>query len=218
MRLTRCSAKLAILLIFALLLPRPLLAQSRQPSRGPRPQPQTGQIAVAIGELLKQTPLQPGSAGDVASGKDDSKDEEKPPADDAPINELIAYWRNHSYQDVAENKNKLSDKVRERLLAACEDRPYLLARLTHALPQTSDAYDRVYKLLADDPDENANWKTAVRQWLKFNSPYFRETLVEEVRRLSQNGAADVSAVSALARLDWEAARPMVAAMADGANP
>ncbi|MEP7342990.1 MAG: HEAT repeat domain-containing protein [Acidobacteriota bacterium] len=220
MRSTCCSAKLAALLILALLIPQPLLAQSRQSARQRKPHPQTQQIATAISELLKQNPLQPESSNDDADAapeKDDAK-EEKPPADDAPIKELIVYWRNHTFQDSADSKTKPSDKVRERLLAACEDRPNLLPRLMHALPQTSDAYDRIYKLMTEDPGENAAWKQVTSQWLKFNSSYFREDLIEEARGLSQNSAVDISPVNALARLDWDAVRPMVQTMANGANP
>jgi hypothetical protein len=218
MRSTSCSTKLVALLSLALLIPQPLLAQSRQSARQRASQPRSQQIATAINELLKQNPLQPEALdADAASEKDD-KEESKPPADDAPIKELIAYWRDHTFQDSAGSKIKPSDKVRERLLAACEDRPNLLPRLIHAMPQTPDAYDRVYKLLTEDPDENGAWKQSAHQWLKHNSSYFREDLIEDVRRLTQNDAADISGINALARLDWEAAKPMVEAMANGAHP
>lgn len=220
MRLTRFSAKLAALLIIILLIPSPLVSQSRQPARQRRPQPRTEQIATAINELLKQIPIQsnlPGADTNAASGKD-GKDADKPPADDAPIKELIVYWRDHNFQNSADSKTKPSDKVRDRILEACEDRPLLLQRLLHVLPQTSDAYDRVYKLVTEDTDENVAWKQAARRWLTYNSSYFREDLVAVARQLVQISAVDISAVNALARLDWDAAKPMAQAIANGTNP
>jgi len=216
MRLTRFSAKLAATMVLALLIPPPLFSQSRPPGPPRKSQPQVQQIAVAIGELLKERPLWPDSA-ENENGEADKhapKAEKKPPADDAPIYDLITYWRDHGYTETT----KPSDKVRERLLAACEDRPSLLSRLMFVLPQTPDTQDRLYKLLIEDPDENAPWKNMVRQWLKFNSSYFRENLIEEVRSLSQNNSMDISAVNALAQLDWDAARPMVETMAGSSNP
>lgn len=220
MRSTRCSAKLAALLMVTLLIPSPLFPQSHQSARQRRPQPQTQLIATAVNELLKQTPLQSNlleDDADAASGKD-GKEGNKPPADDAPIKELIAYWRDHTFQDSADSKTKPSDKVRDRILEACEDRPHLLPRLLHVLPQAAGAYDRIYKLITEDADENVAWRQAARQWLKLHSSYFRENLIEDVRRLSQNSIADISAIKALARLDWDAAKQMVQTIANGANP
>ncbi|MEO6723797.1 MAG: hypothetical protein ABIU20_03170, partial [Blastocatellia bacterium] len=221
MRSTRCSAKPAALLMAILLMPSPMFPQSRQSARQRKPQPQTQQIASAVNELLKQTPLQSNLSeddADAASGKDGAKEGNKLPADDAPIKELIAYWRDHTFQDSADSKAKPSDKVRDRILEACEDRPHLLPRLLHVLPQAAGAYDRIYKLVTEDADENVAWRQAARQWLKLHSSYFRENLIEDVRRLSQHSIADISAIKALARLDWDAAKPMVQTIANGANP
>ncbi len=220
MRLTHCSAKLAALLLLTLLIPTQLFSQARQSARQRKPQPRTEQIATAINELLKQNPLQLNPSeddADAAAGKD-GKEGNKAPADDAPIKELIAYWRDHTFQDSADSKAKPSDRVRARILDACEDRPHLLPRLLHMLPQSSDAYDRIYKLVTEDADENVAWKSAARQWLTYNSSYFRESLIEQARQLAQISAVDISPVGALARLDWDAAKPIVQTIANGANP
>jgi hypothetical protein len=55
-----------------------------------------------------------------------TEEESKPPADDAPIKELVAYWFNAQNVSGAPNALKPSDRVSQRLLEACEDRPELL--------------------------------------------------------------------------------------------
>lgn len=216
MQLTR----LAVSLLIAVLIPPPLFSQHRQLAAPFKPQPQVEQIAAAVSELLKQRPLDPESAKEQAAAENDPA-KENPPADDAPINELITYWRNHSVPSNADEKGKPSAKVRERILEACENRPWLLARLTHALPESSETYDRLYNLLMAEGKEQsgeAGWQAPIRRWLKSNSQYFREELVEQVRQLSQNNVMDISPIHTLVRLDWDAARPMVEAMADSPNP
>lgn len=222
MPLTRFSAKLVALLFSAVLIPPPLFSQHRQPANQVKPQQQAEQIAAAVSELLKQRPLDPKSANDQAEAENDSaKEQEKTPADDASIGELITYWRNHSFLPTANDKSKPSAKVRERILAACENRPWLFARLTHALPETPETYDRLYNLLMTDGREQAvevSWQVPLRRWLKSNSQYFREDLIEQVRQLSQNNVTDISPINTLVRLDWDAARPMIEVMASSPNP
>ena len=147
MPLTRSSIRVAALLIIAVLIPPPLLSQNRQPLRQPTPQPQTERIATAINELLKERPLEPKSENRDADVEGDSdKVSDKPPADDAPINELITYWRGQRYKVIVSGKDKPSDKVRERILEACENRPWLFGELTHALSETPETYDRIHRL------------------------------------------------------------------------
>ncbi|HEX9000651.1 MAG TPA: hypothetical protein VGB07_12170, partial [Blastocatellia bacterium] len=95
MPLIQSSIRVAVLLMVAVLIPPPLFSQNRQTASPP----QTEQIGTAIGELLKQRPLEPKSEN-PAAGLDGDSDpvSDKPPADDAPINELITYWRARRYK------------------------------------------------------------------------------------------------------------------------
>jgi hypothetical protein len=154
----RKPAIIALFLIVAVLIPQPLFSQTAQkPSQPIQPAPPKRQtrrtqrveaLAPAISELLKLNPLAPKSLSEKNSGTAtaSSEEETKPPTDDAPIKELIAYWR----RDHGANSEKPSDKVRQRLLEACEDRPILTLGLIELLPETTDTHDRLYKLIKED--------------------------------------------------------------------
>src|SRR5262247_351871 len=160
MRLSRPTAIIAAFLIIAFSAPPSLLSQTApKPSRPKQPAPpkrrtkrpqRADALEPAIKELLKLDPPAPNSIGEKNSENTNasSKEEDKPPADDAPIKELIAYWN----QSHGANAPKPSDKVRQRLLEACEDRPELTPDLISLLPETTDTHDRLYKLLEEQDD------------------------------------------------------------------
>jgi hypothetical protein len=221
MRLLRPTAIIAAFLIIAFSAPPSLLSQTApKPSRPKQPAPPKRQtrrpqrdeaLAPAINELLKLDPPPPKSIGEKNSENADasSKEEAKPPADDAPIKELIAYWsQNHDA-----NAPKLSDKFRQRLLEACEDRPELTPLLIDSLPETADTHDRLYKLLQEDVDDNVYLQDFLRRWLQDNSRYFRDDLITAARGEIANEISSGESLRSLARLDWEAAKPIVEALA-----
>ncbi|MGH9799124.1 MAG: hypothetical protein ACRD82_02075, partial [Blastocatellia bacterium] len=215
---------MTFLLVILLAIPQPLLAQMLAQTRRPAQHQKTRQadsIAVAISDLLKEHPFVsiPDDEEDRGVNSDDSEENEKPPADDAPIEKLIAYWSNHAFSDFAEDDDqKPSDKVRERLLEVFENRPWLSPTLPGLLPETSNAYDRLYKLLNEDQDDQSNWKNVIRLKLKHNSSYFRDELVNDVRNVGKSNYPDHASLLALVKLDWYAARPFVEQMAGSPIP
>src|SRR5215510_11800998 len=224
MRLLRPTTIIAAYLIIAFSAPPSLLSQTApKPSQPKQPAPpklktrrpqRADALAPAIKELLKLDPPAPQSPDERDSGNADasSEEESKPPADDAPTKELIAYWsRNHGA-----NTPKPSDKVRQRLLEACEDRPGMTPGLINSLPETTDTHDRLYKLLEEE-ENGFNWKSFLWNWLQLNSRYFREDLIAAARGEIANGTPSGNNLRGLARLDWEAAKPIVEALASSGN-
>jgi hypothetical protein len=224
MRILRPTAIFTAFLIVAVPIPQSLFSQTApRPPRPKQPAPQRRQpkrsqradaLAPAINELLKLDPLAPESADEKDSENADATPEEesKPPADDAPTKELIAYWR----QVHGANAPKPSDKVRRRLLEACEDRSDLIRNLINFLPETTDTHDRLYKLFEEEQDES-DLKNFLWKYLQFNSRYFRDDLIAAAREETGNGVPHVLSLAALARLDWEEARPLVEALASAAD-
>ncbi len=213
----RPSSILVVLLIIALSIPPSLLAQIT-PAHQIRSQPRqlkSDALAEAINELLKLDPLPPESL-DEQPEDDPSKAEEKPPADDAPIKELIAYWSARAY-DPNPNALKPSDKVRQRLLEAYEDRPEMLFGLIGFLPETADTHDRLYKLLGEEPEDELPWKGMIQNWLQRNSRYFRDELIEAARGAHNNSPEFDDDLRSLARLDWETARPILETFASASD-
>src|SRR5262245_55445381 len=100
MRCLRTTSIIAAFLIVAVSTPQSLYSQkASEPSpvnparlrqRQSKRPPRAEALAVAINELLKLDPQPTASPHDNSS--DISQDEEKPPADDAPIRNLIEYW------------------------------------------------------------------------------------------------------------------------------
>ncbi|MEK7830026.1 MAG: HEAT repeat domain-containing protein, partial [Acidobacteriota bacterium] len=213
------------MLVTLLSIPQPVLAQmlaqvTRIDRRSAQPKKplRSDQIAAAIGDLLKERPFDALPLNEEENKTDGKDDQEKPPADDAPIEKLIAYWSIRGYSDFEDAAPKPSDKVRERLLETFENRPWLSPGLFNLFPETSDAYDRLHRLLNEDPNEQANWKNIIRQKLKHESSYFRDELLNEVRNFGKFNYSDVSSLRALIKLDWDAAKPFVEQMAGNALP
>ncbi|HQR36149.1 MAG TPA: HEAT repeat domain-containing protein [Blastocatellia bacterium] len=219
MQLVQPTKALALLLILLLSIPQSLLAQKI--GRAPQRPPRVAEISSAINDLLKEHPVDSTSADDEehsAADNDDSEHQEKPPADDAPIEKLIAYWVGHSYSDVENDSTKPTEKVRERLLEAFENRPWMSPGMINLLPDTQDTHDRLYKLLTDDPNDLSSWKNMIRMRLKQNSSYFREELLSDVRNLGKFNYSDLSSLRALIKLDWETAKPVAEDMARSPLP
>jgi hypothetical protein len=221
MRLLRPTAIIATLLIIAVSIPPSLFSQaSPKPSRLKQPAPPKRQpmrshradaLAPAIKELLETMPLAPQLPDEKASEGNASEDDDKPPADDSPIKELVAYWSEHAFD--IELKPKLSDNVRQRLLEACEDRPELLSSLMNWLPENADTHDRLYKILNEDPEADEPWMPDLRYWLRSNSSYFRDELINAALA-ADDGVHNVKEdLLALATLDWNAAKPILERLA-----
>jgi len=143
-----------------------------------------------------------------------SRAENEPPADDAPIEELIAYWSRRGQSAKSAGLPEPSDIVRERLLSAAERRPWILPGLYDFLPQNTDTHDRLYKTLNKDPGEfdyveENNWRVSLYWWLQSNTQYLRSELVEAVRTRDNNDGDKLDEIEALAKLDWQTAKPLL---------
>ncbi len=203
MRIFSLTKTLILVLIFLLTL-QPLLAQrqsgSRQSAR--RPAPRKVVIADAvISELSEMTPLPPTSVDVVIQAED------KPPADDAPIEKIFAYWRNKSESDT-EKPTQPSDIIRQRLLEECINRPDYFSDYIELLPNNSETHDRLYRLIQENVDGESDL-SMVHLFLKNNSQYFREELIAEAR---------TGEIENLAKLDWEAAKPFVEKLINSDDP
>jgi hypothetical protein len=143
-------------------------------------------------------------------------DRAKTPPDYAPIADLLDYWEQHANSSDPEP----SEATRQRLLAACEGEPERLPRLLNLLPQDSAAAELVKKLydeaLATDRFDETSLKS-VRDWLRFHSKYFLDELLALARKAKdRDGYVDNErALSALAKLDWPTADPLLQSLSGG---
>src|SRR5262245_1285419 len=222
MRLLRPTAIVAAFLIIAFSSPPSLFSQTAPkppapkrpapPKRQPRRPQRADALAAAINELLKLDPLLRESQD--SNSPDASERNEKPPGDESPIRELIKYWSENPLAAMSEAQ-KPSERVRQRLIEAVEDRPWLAPSLLELLPETPDTSDRLYRLIYQEPDDEDVWKWKVHDWLSHNSGYFRDDLLAEVRSTDLGETQTAAALKSLSRLDWEAARPFIESYASG---
>src|SRR5262245_23527243 len=232
----RPPSLIASFLIIAILIPQSLFsqtaprrAQPRRPaSRQRQPgRPQRDALAVAIKELLKFDPLDevlgfnpdpraPLSPDEKTSEENASEDDDKLPADDAPIGKLLYYWDTHG--GYGAQAPKPSDRVRQRLLEAFEDRPerFLYPEIfpfMDCLPENGVEEDRLYKILNEELGGKWSWKFNLQTWLRRNTAYFRDDLIKAARMADDLEFEANSDLLALARLDWNEARPILETLA-----
>jgi hypothetical protein len=133
-----------------------------------------------------------------------------PPPDDAPAEILARYWG----REFGRSPEQPSDRVRQRLLEACETAPEYLPALLKQLPDTQAALARIKAIFdaeLSSPRFEPGWREAVKRHLTYHSPYFLKELAaaagaahdeEEIPK----GEEDLKA---LARLDWTTAEPIL---------
>lgn len=153
-------------------------------------------------------------------------DKARPPADDAPIEELIDYWSNRSYSRLGRLSNNPSDRTVDRLLNEASRDPGLLSKFIGALPDNKavgDSVKDIYERLRSDPNSDKGERTLIKDWLKMNSPYFSGDLERTAGKTQDNnGYVDLQSeknLLALTRHNYDLASPIVTRMyADKTQP
>lgn len=148
----------------------------------------------------------------------------KPPADDAPIEDLLEYWemQSRNYRELGYNINP-SEKSLERILEEIEENPNDLTKYINSLPRTERVIEFIKKLYdeksADKPEDSdeeedyfsSMWRERVKEWLTNNSKYFSDDLLEVAQQVEETEeyVTNQDELLALARVDWDKARPIV---------
>lgn len=142
-------------------------------------------------------------------------DKTNPPADNAPLGELLDYWTelNNNYREVAYNP-KPSDRNLERIFAEIEKDPDMLTRFLNIFPEgarSSDfvkgVYDREGANGAFDRDE----RVLIKRWLMYHSPYYSSELERIALQAGDSNeyVTNQEEVLALARVDFNRAKSLI---------
>src|SRR5262249_2225275 len=118
---------------------------------------------------------------------------------------------------------------------ACEEGPEFPPYLLNFLPNTPDAHARIKRIL--DEEQNADvgaldssqqeFRRYLREWLMCKSEYMRDELISGASSVSDEslvigregkGPQQLQQLTALARLDWKTAEPLLKSYAEGAAP
>lgn len=143
-----------------------------------------------------------------------------PPADNAPIDELLDYWKRQSsqYQDLRYTP-ELSDRSLNRLLDEIDKNPESADELLNVLPDKPEVvetlkriYDQIPDSSGEEEDPNYYRKIQYKSWLKSHSPYFSDELIAEAESVGDTSVGYVSnheALLTLSRVDFNKAKPIL---------
>ena len=146
----------------------------------------------------------------AADRKPDFFNKNKIPPDDAPIEDLVAYWshQSSSYQRLRYSV-KPSEKTLARLLEFCAENPDRIVQFLSifpAKPEVVEIVKRHYDSFGekDAEDYRAN---RIKSWLFYNSNLYIDELVKKAEKVGDkdNYVTNQEDLLALAQVDWERA-------------
>jgi hypothetical protein len=180
-------------------------------------------ILLNLLNLPAPPPPNPLAKNTVKPRPDNFYNKSNPPKDDAPIEDLLAYWNHQNQSDPKYTyMAKLSEESRKRLFAEIEKDPEQLPQLINVLPrnqETAEFVKRLYDHEAASRQYEKDWRDSVKKWLTYNSGYFTDELLKGAEAVSETGdyVTNQDELLALARVDWEKARPILERMLNNRN-
>jgi hypothetical protein len=186
---------------------------------------EAGQVSPSHEDLVRAllnipapTPRFHAQESPAASATPQSRNSFAEPPDEAPLEVLARYW---SQMDRDARPN--SDKVRQRLLEACEAQPEYLPRLVNHLPATPVAQERIKAIFDREqlsPHLGSEWQADIKRYLMYHSRYFLPELVRAAQAAHDDDASPVGEedLRAIAALDWPSAEPILKSHAASTNP
>ncbi|HEY8560404.1 MAG TPA: hypothetical protein VIL74_08495 [Pyrinomonadaceae bacterium] len=180
-------------------------------------------VLPALLNLPAPPPPNPFYRSPLADRDENFLDKKNPPPGDAPIEDLLDYWKHQNQFDRKYTYAPQPDeRTIERLMAEVEKKPQTLAELVGVFPETKETAEFV-KRLYDEESANRrfdqSWRTAVKKWLTYHSPYFSNELFQTANQAAdtEEYVTNQDEVLALARVDWEKAKPLLDRMLGNAR-
>lgn len=139
-------------------------------------------------------------------------DRDSPPKDDAPIEDLIDYWKQQAAPNRLTSRYHAipSDRTVQRLVEEMSKDPDLAVSLLNALPDNDLGANAVKQLYEQADDSN---RATFRSWLRYNSDFFShdlETVSARIRDENDYVSIDNErTLLALTRHDFEKASPII---------
>lgn len=139
---------------------------------------------------------------------------DNPPPDNAPIEDILDYWQNQRGETPLSYAIEPSPTVLERLLNEIEKKPEIISEYLSILskkPEAVDMVKRIYDRAQSDQDANKYQITTLKEWLTYNSDYFSDDLLQTAQlvRDEDEYVTNQDELLALARVDWDKARPLL---------
>lgn len=147
----------------------------------------------------------------------------KPPGDDAPLEDFTAYWAFQNQFDVKYTyAAKPSEEALKRLISEIEKNPEKLPQFINLLPETAESAEFVKRLYDQELANRSigrDWRDSIKKWLTYHSTYFTGELVKASQQVgdADDYVTNQNELLALARIDWEKARPILERLLNDAN-
>ena len=145
-------------------------------------------------------------------------DKGNPPKSDAPIDDLLEYWKRQNQLDPKYTyAPKPDEKSLERLMAEVEKKPETLAEMVNVFPDSSESAEFVKRLYDEENSQRkyeASWRSTVKSWLTYHSNYFSDELYQIAGQSAETEeyVTNQDEVLALAKVDWDKAQPLLERM------
>lgn len=146
---------------------------------------------------------------------EDFYDEKNIPPDDAPIEDLLDYWKQKSAQfDEFRYNLKPSEKSLERILDELREKPELVAdyiKILPAEPEVIALVKNAFETRKEGETPDYYQQLNLRVWLRNNSDMFIDELLQSAETIKINDKVLINQedLEALARVDWDRAKPIV---------
>ena len=138
-----------------------------------------------------------------------------PPKDNAPIDELLDYWRtqNNDYRDLGYNP-KPSDRVVERIFAEIQKDPKTLPQFLNVLQdgeRSADVVKEIYDREGTNGVFDRSERVTIKHWLTYHSPFFSSDLARIAQQAGDANeyVSNQEELLALTRVDFDKAKPII---------
>lgn len=181
---------------------------------------QNNDVLSQLLELPAPPPPNPSMPKDGSERPEEFYSKKNPPADNAPLDELMDYWerQNQSFRTLGYNL-ELSGRSLDRILSEIEKNPEKAQNFLNVLPEneeTAALVKRIYDQTdgGDEESEDSNYyaKNQLKNWLRMHSPYFSDELAAAASSVGDTSVGYVSnqdELLALSRVDWNKAKPIL---------
>lgn len=142
-------------------------------------------------------------------------DKTKPPPDNAPIADIMAYWLNMAGERADLNFNpEPSDTTLRRIMAEIEKKPALLTQYLEIFPgdERSASFVRsFYERGRSDGSIDKSERSVIKKWLTNKTDTFSDDLARRAEQAGNSGeyVTGHDDLLALTRVDYEKARPII---------
>ncbi len=186
---------------------------------------QKADVLAVLLEMPAPPPANPFLPNNFSERSEEFYSKKNPPADNAPIEELLDYWKAQSqrFEELGYNIQP-SGRTLDRILGEIEKDPGKIADFLNILPENSETADlikRIYDQQDSNEDEDGDYrKNQIKNWLKNHTDYFSDELFAEAQQVGDTEVGYVTnqeSLLALARVNWNKAQSLINRMYNDAS-